>query len=110
MKVPGGFSALQRTMLLPNYRLYVIGNLASNLGLWVQRVAIGWLTWELTNSTAWLGGIAIAESAPPIVFGLIAGTVVDRVDYFKMMRLTQAFSLLYAVAMAAFTFAGLMNI
>jgi predicted MFS family arabinose efflux permease len=110
MKIPGGLSALQRTFVLPNYRLYVIGNLSSNLGLWVQRVAIGWLTWELTNSTAWLGGIAIAESAPTIAFGLIAGTVVDRVDYFKMMRITQACSLLYAVAMAAFTFAGWMNI
>jgi predicted MFS family arabinose efflux permease len=110
MKILGGLSALQRTLVLPNYRLYVVGNLASNLGLWVQRVAIGWLTWELTNSTAWLGGIAIAESAPTIAFGLIAGTVVDRVDYFKMMRITQACSLLYAVAMAGFTFAGMMNI
>ncbi|MGE5539834.1 MAG: MFS transporter [Gemmatimonas sp.] len=110
MNIRGGLGALQRTLTLPNYRLYVIGNLASNLGLWVQRVAIGWMTWELTNSTAWLGGIAIAESAPSIALGLIAGTVVDRVDYFKMMRITQACSLTYAVAMAAFTFAGLMDI
>ena len=110
MKIPGGLAALQRTFSIRNYRLFVIGNMSSNLGLWVQRVAIGWLTWELTESSAWLGGIALAESAPTIVLGLIAGTIVDRVDYFKLMRITQACSLLYSVLMAAFTFAGLMDI
>lgn len=110
MKLPEGMSALRRTFSIRNYRLFVIGNMSSNLGLWVQRVAIGWLTWELTNSTAWLGGMAMAESAPTIIFGLIAGTVVDRVDYFKLLRITQACSLIYSVTMAALTFAGLMNI
>lgn len=110
MKMPEGMSALRRTFSIRNYRLFVIGNLSSNLGLWVQRVAIGWLTWELTNSTGWLGGMAMAESAPTIIFGLIAGTVVDRVDYFKLLRITQACSLLYSITMAAFTFAGMMNI
>ena len=110
MKMPEGMSALRRTFSIRNYRLFVIGNLSSNLGLWVQRVAIGWLTWELTNSTGWLGGMAMAESAPTIIFGLIAGTVVDRVDYFKLLRITQACSLVYSITMAALTFAGMMNI
>lgn len=110
MKLPEGLRALQRTFVIRNYRLFVIGNMTSNLGLWVQRVAIGWLAWELTNSTTWLGGMAMAESAPTIIFGLIAGTVVDRVDYFKMLRITQACQLLYSVAMATLTFTGLMNI
>lgn len=106
----GGLSALQRTFSIRNYRLFVIGNMTSNLGLWVQRVAIGWLAWELTHSTTWLGGMALAESAPTIIFGLIAGTFVDRVDYFKMLRVTQACQLLYSVSMAVLTFTGLMDI
>lgn len=110
MKLPEGMRALKRTFSIRNYRLFVIGNMTSNLGLWVQRVAIGWLTWELTKSTGWLGGMAMAESAPTIIFGLIAGTVVDRVNYFKMLRITQACQLLYSVTMATLTFAGLMNI
>lgn len=110
MKIPGGLSALQRTFAIRNYRLYVIGNMSSTLGTWVQRIAIGWLTWELTKSSAWLGGIALADSAPTIVLGIFAGTVVDRVDYFKLLRITQACTLAYSVLMAAFTFSGLMNI
>lgn len=110
MKFSGSFGALGRTLAIRDYRLFVIGNLTSNVGLWTQRVALGWLTWELTHSTAWLGSIAIAESAPLLVFSLIAGTVIDRVDYFKLLRCTQSLSLAYAVVMAALTLSGLMNI
>jgi MFS family permease len=110
MKIPGGLSALQRTFALRNYRLYVVGNMSSTLGTWVQRIAIGWLTWELTQSTAWLGAVAMADSAPTILLGLFAGTVVDRVDYFKLLRITQACTLAYSLLMAVFTFTGLMSI
>lgn len=110
MKVPGSLGALGRTLAIRDYRLFVIGNLTSNVGLWTQRVALGWLTWELTHSTAWLGVIAIAESAPSLVFSLIAGTVIDRVDYFKLLRCTQSLSLAYAVIMTVLTLTGLMDI
>ncbi len=110
MKIPGGLGALRRTFVIRDYRLFVIGNFSSSVGLWTQRVAIGWLTWELTHSTAWLGGIAIAEAVPNFAFSLIAGTVVDRVNYFKLLRITQSFSLLYATVMAALTLTGLINI
>lgn len=110
MKIPGGLRAIRQTFANRNYRLYVIGNLASTIGMWVQRVAIGWLTWELTESPAWLGGMALAESAPTIILGFIAGTVVDRVDYFKLLRVTQAMTLLYSISLAVLTFAGLTDI
>jgi MFS family permease len=110
MKVPGGLLALRRSFAIRDYRLFVIGNLISNVGLWTQRVALGWLTWELTHSTAWLGGIAIAESIPTFVFALLAGTIVDRVDYFKLLRITQSLSLAYAVVMAGLVLFDWINI
>ena len=78
MKVPGGFAAIRQILAIANYRLYVIGHLTSNSGLWVQRIAIGWLTWDLTESAGWLGLIAFADQVPTILLGLIAGAVVDR--------------------------------
>ncbi len=110
MKIPGGLGALARTFAIRDYRLFVIGNLASNVGLWTQRVALGWLTWELTHSAAWLGAIAIGESLPMLVLALVAGTVVDRVDYFKLLRFTQSLSLFFAVIMAGLTLAGMMTV
>src|SRR5437764_215838 len=39
----------------PNYRLYWAGQLATNVGSWMQIVATGWLVLELTDSPAYLG-------------------------------------------------------
>jgi predicted MFS family arabinose efflux permease len=107
--MPAGIGMIRQTLALRNYRLYVIGNMSSNVGMWAQRVAIGWLTWELTHSTAWLGFMALAESGPTILLGLVAGTVVDRVDQFKLLRMTQFFSMLYSIALALFTLTGTMD-
>jgi MFS family permease len=108
--MPGGIGMIRQTLALRNYRLYVIGNMTSNVGLWTQRIAIGWLTWELTQSTAWLGIMSIAESGPTIVLGIFAGTVVDRVDQFRLLRFTQSLSVVYSVSLAVCTLSGFINI
>lgn len=110
MRIAGSFATLGRSLAIRDYRLFVIGNLTSNIGLWTQRIALGWLTWELTHSTAWLGAIAMAEAGPLLIFSLLAGTIIDRVDYFKLLRITQSLSLLYAIVMTVLTLGGWMNI
>lgn len=110
MKVPGSFAAIRQTFAIRNYRLYVIGHLTSNTGLWVQRIAIGWLTWDLTESAGWLGLVAFADQAPTLLIGLIAGAVVDRMDYFKLLRFTQALQLGHAFLLAVCTLLGFMDI
>jgi MFS family permease len=93
-----------------NYRWYVGGNFASTIGLWVQRTAIGWLTWELTHSATWLGWIALAETGPTILIGLYAGAVLDRLNHLGVLRFTQSLTLLYSVLLFAFTYFGLIDI
>ncbi len=92
-----------------NYRYYLGGNLVSTSGNWVQRVAMGWLTWELTNSAAWLGIIAFADLFPTFLIGLFAGTLVDRTDSMKMLRITQALSLAQASALTAVVMTGIVD-
>lgn len=110
MSLGTALAAVRRVFANRAYRLYISGITLSNLGVWVQRIAIGWLAWKLTESTAWLGGIAIAEAAPMLTLGLIAGTVVDRMDYLRLLRIAQAFTVAYSVVLAALTFSGLMTI
>jgi MFS family permease len=102
--------ALRRCLQIRDYRLFVVGNIAHGMGVWVLRMSLGWLAWELTESTAWLGGIAMAEMAPTLILSLLAGTVVDRVNYFKMMRITQLLSMLFAATVAVLTLADWMTI
>ena len=93
----------------PNYRVYQTGNAFSLIGTWVQRLAVGWLAWELTHSGAWLGAIAAAELAPSILMGPIGGAVADRVSRLRLLRITQTMLCVTAVAMAATTLAGLIT-
>ncbi len=57
-----------------NFAIYVSGNSISLVGNWVQRVAVGWLTWELTGSNTWIGVIVHAALNGPgfvaVAFGL----------------------------------------
>ncbi len=110
LKLPGGFRILWRTLGIRDYRLYVIGNFTSYTGLWVQRIAIGWLAWQLTDSPAWLGIIAFADQFPTILLGLFAGALTDRMDYFKLLRITQALTLVYSTIMATLAFTGWIDI
>jgi predicted MFS family arabinose efflux permease len=93
-----------------NYRRYLGGNFASTIGIWTQRTAIGWLTWELTKSATWLGLISVAETGPTILCGLYAGAVLDRLSHLGVLRFTQALTLLYSVVLFALTYLGLINI
>jgi len=61
-----------------NFAIYLVGSTFSLHGLWVQRVAIGWLVWELTESETWLGIIALSEFLPIMFFGPFFGVLADR--------------------------------
>jgi predicted MFS family arabinose efflux permease len=110
LALPAGAATLRRLLGNRNYGLYVLGHWTGNIGLWVQRLAIGWLTWELTHSFGWLGVIAFADQAPSILLGVIAGAVVDRVDYMKVLRATQLLTFLHSSTLAVLTLTGTMDV
>lgn len=93
----------------PNYRIYQTGNVFSLIGTWVQRVAVGWLAWELTHSGAWLGAIAAAELAPSLLVGPIGGAVADRVSRQTLLRITQSLLCVVAAIMAVCTLTDVMT-
>lgn len=92
-----------------NYGIYVAGNAVSLTGMWMQRIAIGWLAWTLTGSGGWLGAIAFADLFPTVVFGPLAGVVTDRLGPFRIIRAAQTIAMLLAFALFGLTAAGLMT-
>ncbi|MFP6733952.1 MAG: MFS transporter [Rhodospirillales bacterium] len=103
-------SGMGRSMRHREYRLFSITHFISAVGFWLQRVGIGWLTWDLTHSGAWLGIIAFAEAVPMFLLTPIAGSVADRVDRLKMFRLLNIVNTMAAAVLAALTIFGLINI
>ncbi|NQU69725.1 MAG: MFS transporter, partial [Rhodospirillales bacterium] len=103
-------SGMGRSMRHRDYRVFSITHFISAVGFWLQRVGIGWLTWDLTHSGAWLGIIAFAEAVPTFLLTPVAGSVADRVDRLKMFRLLNMANTVAAAALATLTISGLINI
>jgi len=59
-----GFKNALRVLRIRNYRVYTIGNAISLIGVWMQRIAVGWLAWQLTHSGFWLGMCAAGDLVP----------------------------------------------
>jgi MFS family permease len=93
-----------------NYGIYAAGNAVSLIGTWMQRISIGWLTWELTHSGLWLGIVAFADFVPVLLVGPIAGAVADRRDRLRLIKRNQLLSLGQATVLWALTATGHVNI
>ncbi len=87
-----------------NFRRFWCGNLASNIGTWMQNVAQGWLVLLLTNSAFWLGVVSFAGSIPFLLFTLFGGVIADRVDKRRLLMLTQSAMMVLAFLLAALAF------
>ncbi len=93
-----------------NFTIYMVGSVPATVTQWMQRVGMGWMTWELTHSPAWLGIIAAADLAPMLVLAPFAGAITDRSDAARLLRITQAMLVTQAIGLAVMTEIGWMNI
>ena len=73
-------------------------------GLWFHRTAVGWLTFELTGSAAWVGLMVTAEAVPAVLLAPFAGVFADRFDRLLIARLTQFGMMLLAAALSALAY------
>ena len=93
-------SALQ----YPEFRRYFVGQAVSVVGTWMQLVAGAWLVLQLSHDSAFALAVFGAFSyAPVLLFGLYAGTVVDRFSHRDVLLVTQAVSLVGAALYAVLT-------
>ncbi len=99
-----GSSSLQRigaALGHRNFGWYIWGSSVALIGIWAQRLTVGWLAWELTHSGFWLGLVAFADLFPTVILTPFAGVMADRVNRHKMMFTTQSLGMLQAFGLAA---------
>lgn len=89
-----------------SFRTYVYGNIFSVLGIWVQRLALGWQAWELSESALVVGLVAAAQFMPTIFFTPFFGVIVDRIKARSGAIVMHVVMTLLAFALAALTFTG----
>jgi predicted MFS family arabinose efflux permease len=93
-----------------NYRIYAGGNAVSLIGIWMQRVAVGWLAWTLTHSGTWLGVMSMAEFFPVVFLSPLAGALADRRDRVGIIRVTQIAGSIEASLLAVLVYTGTITI
>ena len=86
----GGTGALGRALSHRNARLFFGASAIAWTGLWIHRIAVAWLAWDLTRSAFWVGMVAFCDLAPAVLFSPIAGAIADRVDRVRLTMLSQA--------------------
>jgi MFS family permease len=105
-----GFENAARVLRVRNYRVYTAGNSVSLIGSWMQRIAVGWLAWQLTHSTLWLGWVAVADLLPTMLLSPLAGLLADRLDRVGLIRVTQVIAMTQAAILAALVYTGVIDV
>ncbi|WP_447975121.1 MFS transporter [Nitrospira sp. Kam-Ns4a] len=99
-----------RALAHRNFALFFAGHGLSLCGTWMQSMAQAWLVYRLTGSPFMLGLVEFLSRAPILLFGLLAGPLVDRWPRRRTMLVTQTLLLLQALALGGLTLTGAVTI
>ena len=99
------FSALRHR----NFRLFLTGLIISSTGNWMEAAALGWLSYQLTNSTVLLGEVAAAGTAPMIIFSMVGGWVADHYPKRSILLVTTSVWTLTAFSIFTLTWTGMVQ-
>lgn len=98
-----GLVHIFRSLRYRDFALFWGGNFLSNIGTWMQNIALGWVILEMTNSPFLLGLNGFLGQIPSLVLALPGGTVADRLNRRKLMLSTQTAMAVLALVLAVFT-------
>ncbi|MER6268411.1 MFS transporter [Streptomyces sp900105755] len=99
-------SSMFSSLKVRNYRLFFAGQVVSNIGTWMQRIAQDWLVLSLTGSATAVGVTTALQFLPMLLFGLYGGVLVDRLNKRRALLVTQTSMALTGVALALLTLSG----
>ena len=92
-----------------NYRLWFFGQMVSMMGTWMQSTAQGYLVYQITKSTAYLGLVAFVGGLATWIFTLFGGWVADRIPRRTLMVITQTSMLVLALILGGLAFANVVK-
>lgn len=93
-----------------NFRLFWAGQLVSLVGTSLQVIAEGWLIYDLTGSTFWLGMVGLLALIPVLPISLIGGLLIDRVPRRRLLLITQTCLLVQAALFGLLATSGLLQL
>ncbi len=99
-----------RSLRTRNYRLFAIGQVVSNSGTWMQRVAQDWLVLQLTHGSGSALGIATGLQFLPMLVSPWGGAVADRYPKRRILMATQTAMGILALVLGVLAVTGTVRI
>ena len=99
-----------RSLSIRNYRLYAAGQLVSNTGTWMQRIAQDWLVLALTHSGIALGVVTALQFLPILLLSVWGGALADRYRKRVMLMITQSTMGVLAAILGVLTVTGAVTV
>ncbi len=101
-----GLRLVFRTLQYRNYRLFFSGQGISLIGTWMQRIAMSWLVYRLTNSAFLLGVVGFAGQIPTFLLAPFSGVWTDRWNRHRILVVTQILAMIQALILAILVLTG----
>jgi MFS family permease len=95
-----------RSLRRRNFRLFLGGQLVSNLGTWMQNVALAWLVLQISHSPFDVGAVSAFQFVPSLALGAYGGVVADRFPKRTVLICTQSGLALTAAGLAVIDLTG----
>ena len=93
-----------------NYRLYVVSQIISFSGTWMQSIALAWLVLQLTGSGTALGTVMAMQFLPTLLLAPIGGMLADRFEKRRLIIGTQTMAGLLALTLGVITLTGVVEL
>ncbi|WP_051558928.1 MFS transporter [Allorhizobium undicola] len=84
-------------------------SIASNFGGLIQDVGAAWMMTSISTSKDMVALVQASNTAPIMLFSLVAGAMADSFDRRKLMLTAQIFLLLVSALLSVFTYLGLLT-
>jgi MFS family permease len=104
------FPASLRALNHCNFRRYFVGQAVSQVGSWMQSVAVMWMAYRLSGSTATTGTIGFLSMIPYLLVTPLAGALSDRMSRKTLLTRVQIVLCVQASLLAVLAFSGSINI
>ncbi|WP_333772418.1 MFS transporter [Streptomyces sp. IBSBF 3136] len=99
------------TLTVRPFRRYLLGQLTSNIGTWMQRAAQDLLVLHLTgNSGSAVGVVTALQFLPQTLFGLTGGVLADRLPKRRLLLITQTAMAVQSLLLGLLTVTGAVNL
>lgn len=93
-----------------DFRHLWFGTLPGTMAMQMSMIARGYVAYDITQSAAAVGFVAMAQGVPMLVFSLFGGVVADRFPKRNVLLITNVVQVIYAAVSAVLVLTGLVQI